>query len=167
VAEPSAAAFAYGCHSERMNGYSILVYDFGGGTFDVSILEVRDGEFEVRAKDGDDTLGGRDIDSVLRDYCLEKVREIIQTRVQDGWTGARGKMLRRLDREDIKRRFLAKAEEMKIALSSRSTYSVYLDTNGFEGLEESLVVTREEYERIEGVSKLLDRTMQITRVSVG
>jgi len=142
-----------------MNGYSILVYDFGGGTFDVSILEVQDGEFEVRAKDGDDTLGGRDIDSTLRDHCLERVREIIQTRVAN--EGSKERLLRRLSRGDIKRRFLAKAEEMKIALSSRSTYSVYLDTNGFEGLEESLVVTREEYEGIAGVVWILDRTMQI------
>jgi len=73
VNEPTAAALAYGL-DKRHEG-TIAVYDFGGGTFDVSILKVNDGLFEVLSTAGDTHLGGDDIDHVLMDRVLDRVRE--------------------------------------------------------------------------------------------
>ena len=53
----------------------MLVFDFGGGTFDVAILKVDDGNFEQLAIDGDPELGGRDLDLILRDYCANEIKE--------------------------------------------------------------------------------------------
>lgn len=66
VNEPTAAALAYGL--EKSEDQTILVYDLGGGTFDVSILELGDGFFEVKATSGDNNLGGDDFDQVIIDY---------------------------------------------------------------------------------------------------
>ncbi|WP_436756435.1 Hsp70 family protein, partial [Streptomyces sp. URMC 124] len=63
VNEPTAAALAYGM--EKAEDQTILVYDLGGGTFDVSILELGDGFFEVKATSGDNQLGGDDFDQVI------------------------------------------------------------------------------------------------------
>ncbi len=63
---PTAAALAYGL--EKQDGKTIAVYDLGGGTFDVSILEIGDGVFEVKATNGDTFLGGEDFDNKLVDY---------------------------------------------------------------------------------------------------
>ena len=68
VNEPTAAALAYGLEKEE--DQTILVYDLGGGTFDVSILELGDGFFEVKATSGDNKLGGDDFDQVIIDYLV-------------------------------------------------------------------------------------------------
>ncbi|EJW21040.1 chaperone protein DnaK [alpha proteobacterium IMCC14465] len=69
INEPTAAALAYGM--EKKEGQTIAVYDLGGGTFDVSILEIGDGVFEVKATNGDTFLGGEDFDTVILDYLAE------------------------------------------------------------------------------------------------
>ncbi|WP_248794940.1 molecular chaperone HscC [Pseudomonas sp. MWU13-2105] len=73
INEPTAAALAYGLH-QRDKETSFLVFDLGGGTFDVSILELFDGVMEVRASAGDNFLGGEDFDSVLLDYFIDSQR---------------------------------------------------------------------------------------------
>ena len=70
INEPTAAALAYGLDKEE--DQTILVYDLGGGTFDVSILELGDGVFEVKATAGDNHLGGDDFDQVIIDYLVEQ-----------------------------------------------------------------------------------------------
>ena len=69
INEPTAASLAYGM--EKKEGQTIAVYDLGGGTFDVSILEIGDGVFEVKATNGDTFLGGEDFDAVILDYLAE------------------------------------------------------------------------------------------------
>ncbi|EFM12733.1 chaperone protein DnaK [Paenibacillus curdlanolyticus YK9] len=73
VNEPTAAALAYGL--EKKEDQTILVYDLGGGTFDVSILELGDGFFEVKATSGDNRLGGDDFDQVIIDYLVSEFRK--------------------------------------------------------------------------------------------
>jgi molecular chaperone HscA len=73
INEPTAASLAYGIQTQS-NGH-ILVYDFGGGTFDVSILQIEDGVFEVLSTHGDTYLGGDDIDKAIVDYWQNKARE--------------------------------------------------------------------------------------------
>lgn len=73
VNEPTAAALAYGL--EKSEDQTILVYDLGGGTFDVSILELGDGFFEVKATSGDNHLGGDDFDQVVMDYLVAEFKK--------------------------------------------------------------------------------------------
>lgn len=73
INEPTAAALAYGLDKEE--DQTILVYDLGGGTFDVSILELGDGVFEVKATAGDNHLGGDDFDQVIIDYLVNQFKQ--------------------------------------------------------------------------------------------
>ncbi len=72
INEPTAAALAYGLDLNKNKEEKILVYDLGGGTFDVSILEIADGTFEVLATDGINTLGGDDFDQIIVEYLLKE-----------------------------------------------------------------------------------------------
>ncbi len=73
INEPTAAALAYGL--EKSHDHTILVFDFGGGTFDVSILELGGGIFEVKSTSGDNFLGGDDIDNLLIDYLASEFKK--------------------------------------------------------------------------------------------
>jgi molecular chaperone DnaK len=73
INEPTASALAYGL--EKRKGGKIAVYDFGGGTFDISILEIADGVFEVRSTNGDTHLGGDDLDKALIDYIADSFKK--------------------------------------------------------------------------------------------
>jgi len=73
INEPTAAALAYGL--DKSEAHTILVYDLGGGTFDVSILELGDGVFEVKSTSGDNRLGGDDFDDVLIDYLADEFKK--------------------------------------------------------------------------------------------
>ena len=73
INEPTAAALAYGL--EKDDGKTIAVYDLGGGTFDVSILEIGDGVFEVKSTNGDTFLGGEDFDSAIVEYLADQFKK--------------------------------------------------------------------------------------------
>lgn len=115
--EPSAAAFAYGFENQNTEK-NILIYDLGGGTFDVSILHVKDGQFEVISCNGDSHLGGNDFDNNLSRYVMEQYKRE---------TG-----------EDISenRRWRARVrdacESCKMELSFTSTSRVEFEDSGFE-----------------------------------
>ncbi len=74
VNEPTAAALAYGLDKKKKNEI-VAVYDFGGGTFDISILEIGDGVFEVKSTNGDTHLGGDDLDQAIIDYLAEEFKK--------------------------------------------------------------------------------------------
>lgn len=82
VEEPTAAALAYGLHRKAGVDY-ILVYDFGGGTLDVSLLHVSDGYVDVMGSDGDDRLGGTDFDVAIAHYLLDKIKDDDETGIHD------------------------------------------------------------------------------------
>merc|ERR1712176_414536 len=69
INEPTAAAIAYGLDKQKTEEQNVLIFDLGGGTFDVSLLTIDDGVFEVMATAGDTHLGGEDFDNKLVDYC--------------------------------------------------------------------------------------------------
>ena len=73
INEPTAAALAYGC--EKKKNEIVAVFDFGGGTFDVSILDIADGVIEVKATSGNNKLGGDDIDDILMDYMVDEFQK--------------------------------------------------------------------------------------------
>jgi molecular chaperone DnaK len=73
INEPTAAALAYGM--DKADGKTIVVFDLGGGTFDVSVLEIQGGVFEVKATNGDTMLGGEDFDEILLEYLLSDFKK--------------------------------------------------------------------------------------------
>ena len=73
INEPTAAALAYGL--DKSEAHTVLVYDLGGGTFDVSILELGDGVFEVKSTSGDNRLGGDDFDEVIMDFLADDFKK--------------------------------------------------------------------------------------------
>lgn len=75
INEPTAAALAYGLDKEENKNQKILIYDLGGGTFDVSILEIGDGVFEVLATNGNTRLGGDDFDQRIMDYVVDRFKK--------------------------------------------------------------------------------------------
>jgi molecular chaperone DnaK len=75
INEPTAAALAYGLKRAENEGKVVAVYDLGGGTFDISILEISSGVFEVKATNGDTFLGGEDFDQILLNYIIDEYRK--------------------------------------------------------------------------------------------
>ena len=110
VNEPTAASLAYGL--DKKKNEKIAVYDFGGGTFDISILDIGDGVFEVKATNGDTHLGGDDLDQAIMKWLIEDFK------VQNGLDlGADMMALQRLKEA---------AEQAKCALSSATTFDISL-----------------------------------------
>ena len=110
INEPTAAALAYGLDNE--NEQKIMVYDLGGGTFDVSIIEIGDGVIEVLSTNGDTCLGGDDFDQKLTDYMLEEFKK------QEGVDLSNDKV--------ALQRFKEAAEKAKKELSSATTTNINL-----------------------------------------
>ena len=73
INEPTAACLAYGL--EKNTTKMIAVFDLGGGTFDISILEMMEGVFEVKATNGDTSCGGEDVDAILTEFLIEEFRK--------------------------------------------------------------------------------------------
>jgi molecular chaperone DnaK len=152
INEPTAAALAYGL--EKNDGKTIAVYDLGGGTFDVSILEIGDGVFEVKSTNGDTFLGGEDFDARIVEYLA------------DAFKGENGIDLKQ-DRLALQRLKEA-AEKAKIELSSAATTEVNLPfiTARMEGgattpLHLVKTITRADLEKL--VGPLIDRTLEPCR----
>jgi len=149
ISEPTAAALAYGLNREDI--HTVLVWDLGGGTFDVSVLELDEGIFEVRAVSGNTWLGGDDYDQRLTEYLAEQYRETHGTDFpRDG-----------ADRQRLREA----AERAKIDLSERSSTSIYLPFIGgnpvaFSHLETTL--TREKFQELtrDLLQKLVGPTQQ-------
>jgi len=135
INEPTAAALAYGL--DKKENEKILVFDLGGGTYDVSVLEIGEGVFEVKATNGDTHLGGDDYDRRLVDYIADEFKK------QQG-------IDLRQDRQALQRLTEA-AEKAKIELSSRMETEVNLpfitaDQNGPKHLE--IKITRAKFEQL-------------------
>ena len=148
INEPTAAALAYGL--EKQDGKTIAVYDLGGGTFDISVLEIGDGVFEVKATNGDTFLGGEDFDAKIVEYLADEFKK------------AEGIDLRN-DRLALQRLKEA-AEKAKIELSSAQSTEVNLpfitaDATGPKHLVKT--ISRADLERL--VEELVTRTLEPCR----
>ena len=144
INEPTAAALAYGL--EKSEGKKIAVYDLGGGTFDVSILEIGDGVFEVKSTNGDTFLGGEDFDLRLVDYLASEFQK------EQGVDLRKDKLaLQRLKEE---------AEKAKKELSSVPSYDVnlpFISMNASGPLHLTLKLTRAKLESL--VEDLIAKTI--------
>ena len=151
INEPTAAALAYGLDKKK-NG-TIAVYDLGGGTFDVSILEIGDGVFEVKATNGDTFLGGEDFDTRIVEFLADSFKK------ENGIDLKNDKLaLQRLKEA---------AEKAKIELSSSSTTDINLpfitaDASGPKHL--TLKMTRADLEKL--VDDLVKRTIEPCKAAI-
>jgi molecular chaperone DnaK len=144
INEPTAASLAYGL--DKKKDEKIAVYDLGGGTFDISVLEIGDGVFEVKATNGDTHLGGDDWDNMLMDWILDEFKK------------ESGMDLRK--QPDALQRIKEEAEKAKIALSSSQSYDINLpfitaDASGPKHIQKTL--TRAKMEQL--TDKLFERTI--------
>jgi molecular chaperone DnaK len=152
INEPTAAALAYGL--DKRGHETVLVFDLGGGTFDVSILDVGDGVVEVRSTAGDTHLGGDDFDRRLVDYLAEEFQR------------DNGIDLRK-DPQALQRLFEA-AEKAKVELSSVTQTQVSLpfvtaDANGPKHLQST--ITRSKFDQL--TADLVERTMNPVKQAMG
>jgi len=144
INEPTAASLAYGL--DKKKDEKIAVYDLGGGTFDISVLEIGDGVFEVKATNGDTHLGGDDWDNQLMDWILDEFKR------------ESGMDLRK--QPDALQRIKEEAEKAKIALSSAQQYDINLpfitaDASGPKHIQKTL--TRAKMEQL--TDSLFERTI--------
>ena len=148
INEPTAAALAYGFNKKKDE--KIAVFDFGGGTFDISVLEVGDDVVEVKSTDGDSHLGGRDIDAKIVNWLADKFNK------ENGIDLKKDSLaLQRLDEA---------AEKAKIELSTaiQTEINIPFITSGADGPKHLLVtMTRAQLEDI--CTEFLDRAIMITK----
>jgi chaperone protein DnaK len=144
IQEPTAASIAYGLDKMKEGEEkNILVFDCGGGTHDVSLLNISDGVFEVVATSGDSNLGGEDIDVRIVEHCAKE----FQRKTRLDLTG-KTKPLRRLQNA---------CERAKRTLSSASTATIEIDSL-YEGHDFNLVLTRAKFEDL--TADIFKRTME-------
>ena len=148
INEPTAAALAYGLDKDQDE--TVLVFDLGGGTFDVSILELSEGVFEVKATNGDTVLGGDDFDKKIMDWMVEEFKK------ENGIDLSQDKM--------SAQRLIEAAEKAKIELSSMSQTNINLpfitaDATGPKHLD--LTLSRAKFDEL--TADLVERTMVPTR----
>ena len=145
INEPTVASLAYGL--DKKKDEKIAVYDLGGGTFDISVLEIGDGVFEVKATNGDTHLGGDDWDNTLMDWILDEFKK------------ESGMDLRK--QPDALQRIKEEAEKAKIALSSSQSYDINLpfitaDASGPKHIQKTL--SRAKMEQL--TDNLFERTIR-------
>jgi len=147
ISEPTAAVFAYGIHGKGTN-QTVLVYDLGGGTFDVTIARITDDEIEVLGTDGDHQLGGKDWDDALDNYLTDQFEEEFGIDIT----------------EDVEMNIMlqAIAEKTKKQLSERPKSKPTITYEGHKGAYE---VTQEKFEEITAYN--LNRTKDIIEKLLG
>ncbi len=151
INEPTAAALAYGLDKvQDQDGQKILVYDLGGGTFDISVLEIADGVFQVLATGGNTKLGGDNFDEVIMNYLIDEFKK------SDGIDLSKDKM--------AMQRLKEAAEKTKIELSSMTQSSVSLpfisaDATGPKHLE--INITRAKFESM--IEDMINETITLTK----
>ena len=150
INEPTAAALAYGVDKDTTNAQKVLIYDLGGGTFDVSVLELDNGMFQVLATCGDNKLGGDDFDKRVADYILEEFKKAEKIDL------SKDKM--------AMQRIIEAAEKAKIELSSLSKTNINLPfitvtADGPKSIDIDL--TRAKFDSM--TSDLVERTMKPLR----
>jgi molecular chaperone DnaK len=152
INEPTAAALAYGFNKKKNE--KIAVFDFGGGTFDISILEVADDVIEVKSTDGDAHLGGRDIDQKILHWIADQFQK------ENGIDLRKDPLaLQRLDEA---------AEKAKIELSTavQTEINIPFITSGSDGPKHLLItMTRAKLEEI--TQEFIDRAIEITKRAMG
>jgi molecular chaperone DnaK len=160
LAEPTAAAIAYGVDNLKAgDAKTVLIYDFGGGTFDLSILNIVDGQYMEAGTGGDRWLGGDDIDRKLQSLVYEKVSQKYNIENIEGLVGQLPDKKRFLFEGEMR----LQTENAKIQLSSAQSANIYID-NILEDENEDVIdvevtITREEFEKL--ATPFIERTIEL------
>lgn len=133
INEPTAAAIAYGLDKKTAGEQNVLIFDLGGGTFDVSLLTIDDGVFEVRATAGDTHLGGEDFDNLIVDWCVDEFKKKTKIDIKSN-----PRALRRLR---------TSCERAKRNLSSATQSTIEVDSLA-EGKDFNTTITRAKFESL-------------------
>jgi heat shock protein 1/8 len=133
INEPTAAAIAYGLDKISSKARNILIFDFGGGTHDISLLTLEDGIFEVKATSGNTCLGGEDIDNRIISYVIDEFKKKHKIDISDN-----KKCIGKIKKV---------VEKSKHALSGLTQTTIELDSL-YEGIDFSIVLTRAKFENI-------------------
>ena len=141
INEPTAAALAY-CYDKFNESQTLLVYDLGGGTFDVTIMQIKSGEINVIATGGDKNLGGFDWDNEVMNYLNEEFKKKNNIDL--------------FDNPESEQHLRTKSEEAKKTLSTRDKTNVILS---YSGKNASIELTKEKFEEL--TSSLLSKTQHI------
>lgn len=135
INEPTAAAIAYGLDRNATGEKMVLIFDLGGGTFDVSLLQIDDGVFQVKATNGNTHLGGEDFDNTLVDYCIKQFQMQKGINIQGD--------------NRAMRRLRTQCERAKRILSSNMQTNIEVDALK-DGEDFSLTLTRAKFEELCG-----------------
>ena len=152
INEPTAAALSYGLDKEKENS-KVMIYDLGGGTFDVSILEISDGVFEVLATNGNNMLGGDDFDKRVMDYMVEEFKK------SHGVDLSKDKM--------AMQRLKEAAEKAKIELSGMNSTSVslpFISMTDAGPAHLEIEITRQKFEAL--IADLVEKTAEPMRLAM-
>ena len=152
INEPTAAALSYGLDKDKENS-KVMIYDLGGGTFDVSILEISDGVFEVLATNGNNMLGGDDFDKKLMDYMAEEFKKA------HGVDLTKDKM--------AMQRLKEAAEKAKIELSGTMSTTVslpFISMTDAGPVHLDMEITRQKFEAL--IADLVDKTAEPMRLAM-
>ena len=131
INEPTAAAIAYGLDKKSKTETNVLIYDLGGGTFDVSLLSIEDGVFEVKATAGDTHLGGEDFDRRLVEHCMTDFKRKNKIDITDN--------------KRAMRRLQTACETMKKTLSNATVATIEIDALA-EGIDYNTIISRAKFE---------------------
>jgi heat shock protein 1/8 len=143
INEPTASAIAYGLDKKSKKEQNVLIYDYGGGTFDVSLLNIDDGVFEVKATAGNCFLGGADLDNRLVEHCIKEFKRKNKLNIREN--------------ERAVRRLTTACEKAKRTLSSSTTANIEIDSI-MEGQDLNMSITRARFEDLCG--DLFRQTME-------
>ena len=152
INEPTAAALAYGLDKDKENS-KVMIYDLGGGTFDVSILEISDGVFEVLATNGNNMLGGDDFDHKLMDYMVEEFKK------SHGVDLSKDKM--------AMQRLKEAAEKAKIELSGMNSTTIslpFISMTDAGPAHLDMEITRAKFEAL--IADLVEKTAEPMRLAM-
>jgi len=133
INEPTAAAIAYGLDKKGKGEKNVLIFDLGGGTFDVSLLTIEDGIFEVKATAGDTHLGGEDFDNKLVEYCAADFLKKTSLDIRDN--------------PRAMRRLRTQCERAKRILSSSTQTTIEVDSLA-ESMDYNNIITRAKFEEL-------------------
>lgn len=151
INEPTAAALAFGFNRENIDdSKTILVYDLGGGTFDISIMSLVSGSLNILGTEGDNLLGGDDFDNLI----MEKI--LVEAQREYG-------VDLRSDRRAMQT-IRQKAEEAKIGLSAQTSVEISAPALGSSGIDLELELTRDEFESM--ICGYIDRTIELTHKAI-
>ena len=159
INEPTAAALAYGLHSSGIEGAAetnksnVVIFDLGGGTFDVSVLSMEGGVFAVKATGGDTHLGGEDFDNVLVDWCIKQIEE------KNGKNAAKAIKASQRSQQRLRR----EVEKAKRTLSITNAVDIELDAF-IDGENFSVNITRATFEKL--CKSLFDRCIDTVKAVI-